>query len=352
MPRFFTALVAAVLLGLLLWPVAAVGAQSLDCTYFRYQEQAQVIYDEDPTDPNGLDADGNGIACEELPVAGDSAPLPEPGDDNDLDCVEFAFQEDAQSQLDGDPSDPFGLDPDGDGVACGRLPSILGSSAPIDTSTGDPTDPAADPILQTGDPTCADFDFREDAQAELDLDPTDPFGLDPDGNGQACDELPSVNDPTDPTDTTTGAAQTPPACRDFEFQEEAQAQLESDPTNPGNLDNDGNGIACERLPSNQDAQTPTTTAQTPPECRDFEFQEEAQAQLESDPTNPGNLDNDGNGIACERLPSNQDAQPAITTMPATGVGTTAEEHPRLGWLVLLGVVVGLAVACRPRVGSA
>jgi hypothetical protein len=34
---------------------------------------------------------------------------------------------------------------------------------------------------------CADFAFREDAQAVLDADPSDPNGLDPDQNAVACD---------------------------------------------------------------------------------------------------------------------------------------------------------------------
>ena len=38
-------------------------------------------------------------------------------------CDAFEFQEDAQQALNSDPSDPAGLDPDNDGVACESLPS-------------------------------------------------------------------------------------------------------------------------------------------------------------------------------------------------------------------------------------
>jgi micrococcal nuclease len=38
-----------------------------DCPDFQYQEDAQRVYDRDPSDPYRLDADGDGIACEELP---------------------------------------------------------------------------------------------------------------------------------------------------------------------------------------------------------------------------------------------------------------------------------------------
>jgi len=44
----------------------------------------------------------------------------------DLDCADFATQADAQAVFDRDRSDPHGLDPDGDGVACesaGPIPS-------------------------------------------------------------------------------------------------------------------------------------------------------------------------------------------------------------------------------------
>jgi hypothetical protein len=54
---------------------AGVGAKSAggdlyDCEDFQYQEDAQKVYDRDPSDPYGLDADDDGIACEDLPHAG------------------------------------------------------------------------------------------------------------------------------------------------------------------------------------------------------------------------------------------------------------------------------------------
>lgn len=53
----------------------------------------------------------------------------------DLDCKDFATQEEAQAVLDADSSDPNGLDGDGDGVACESLPSGSGSTGDY-TSTG------------------------------------------------------------------------------------------------------------------------------------------------------------------------------------------------------------------------
>ncbi len=40
----------------------------------------------------------------------------------DLNCRDFSTQVEAQAYLDQDPSDPSGLDGDGDGIACETLP--------------------------------------------------------------------------------------------------------------------------------------------------------------------------------------------------------------------------------------
>ena len=45
-------------------------------------------------------------------------------------------------------------------------------------------------VAQTDQYDCASFGSQESAQAELDRDPRDPNNLDPDGNGQACDDYP------------------------------------------------------------------------------------------------------------------------------------------------------------------
>jgi hypothetical protein len=42
-------------------------ADQYDCASFGSQESAQVELDSDPTDPNNLDSDGNGIACDNYP---------------------------------------------------------------------------------------------------------------------------------------------------------------------------------------------------------------------------------------------------------------------------------------------
>lgn len=98
----------------------------LNCSDFATQEDAQAVLDADPTDPNYLDGEGDGIPCESLPAASSSTPPSEPAPaptSGDLDCADFATQEEAQAALDADPGDPNYLDGEGDGVPCESLPS-------------------------------------------------------------------------------------------------------------------------------------------------------------------------------------------------------------------------------------
>lgn len=82
---------------------AAAGARSADtgCSGFRYREDAQKVYDADSDiphgrDPYGLDEDGDGLACEELPLRGREAPADErapvaSGQDESADGVSKTF---------------------------------------------------------------------------------------------------------------------------------------------------------------------------------------------------------------------------------------------------------------------
>ena len=67
----------------------------------------------------------------EPPAPPEPAPAPDPvpsgeppgaSPQEDLDCSDFASQAEAQAVLDADPSDPHGLDAEGDGVPCESLP--------------------------------------------------------------------------------------------------------------------------------------------------------------------------------------------------------------------------------------
>jgi hypothetical protein len=60
-PTVALALVLAALLGL----QAGAAGQGLTCASFADQAGAQMTLDQDPSDPNGLDADADGVACED-----------------------------------------------------------------------------------------------------------------------------------------------------------------------------------------------------------------------------------------------------------------------------------------------
>ena len=98
-------------------------------------------------------------------------------------CAEIPTQELAQGTLDdpnysnlGADDDELNLDPDGDGVACNNPGNLVGGEAPEEPET--PTQ---------GDLDCVDFSSQAEAQVTFDADPTDPNGLDGDGDGLACE---------------------------------------------------------------------------------------------------------------------------------------------------------------------
>lgn len=118
----------------LVFAPAALAQQDLNCSDFATQPEAQAELDADPSDPNGLDGnDNDGIACESLPSGGGTGGG---GSQGDLDCADFATQPEAQAEFDADPSDPNGLDADDDGIACEEP----GNDEPISAPTEDQYD--------------------------------------------------------------------------------------------------------------------------------------------------------------------------------------------------------------------
>ena len=170
------------------------------------------------------------------------------------------------------------------------------------------------PVGAQVDPaSCGHFEFQEDAQVALEQNPELAVSLDNDGNGIACETLPSK---------TGGPVVVDPAsCGHYETQADAQADLDAHPEFASSLDGNGNGIACDEF------QTGGPVVVDPASCGHFEFQEDAQVALEQNPELALSLDNDGNGIACEILPSKTTGgtPPETTTggtAPETTVGTT------------------------------
>lgn len=90
MSSFGTALAAVTLAaGLSLsFTAPALAQQDYDCADFATQEEAQAEYDKDPSDPHGLDADSDGIACETLTSSGETGNGGQPADTDTGDQVE------------------------------------------------------------------------------------------------------------------------------------------------------------------------------------------------------------------------------------------------------------------------
>jgi hypothetical protein len=110
----------------LIFVVPAFAQDQYDCASFGSQEAAQAEYDRDPSDPSNLDADDDGIACEEL-ASGTEEGAQGTDSSGDLDCADFATQAEAQAEFDADPSDPNGLDADNDEIACEELSGAAGA---------------------------------------------------------------------------------------------------------------------------------------------------------------------------------------------------------------------------------
>jgi hypothetical protein len=217
----------------------------LDCEDFETQEEAQATLDQDPADPNNLDPNHDGIACALLPSAEDRAAAlaDEAAAATDADtgnqtpeerraarqaarqqnqdgqatevatpavsCADFKTQAKAQAAYDKDPEGRANLDPDGNGVACEELIESNTQAEPAATAEPGkkrqgnrrnqaeepaPTEVVIDeprPVRINEDFDCVDFDFQEEAQKVYDQDPSDPYNLDPSGDGVACSSLPS-----------------------------------------------------------------------------------------------------------------------------------------------------------------
>lgn len=126
-----------------------------------------------------------------------------------------AYETDVTGSVDGDSatiSAPFGLEEEGsvtyryqgtvngatfsgtvilafsDGdQETGQFSVTRGATAPIPPEDS-PDDPPETP--PSGDVNCSDFDTQEEAQAFFEMYPGDPYGLDSDGDGVACESLP------------------------------------------------------------------------------------------------------------------------------------------------------------------
>lgn len=159
-------------------------------------------------------------------------------------------------------------------------------------------------------------------------------------------------------------------CKDFKYQEEAQAVLNANPADPHNLDGDGNGIACETLKKRGTAAAQTVTPLVPPssgakfedkDCADFPTQAAAQAELNKNPRDPHKLDGDHDGYACESRFGEPSRSGQVKVKPvggvATGGGEAGESNGGLmaigavaltGMVLLTGTAAGASLVLRRR----
>jgi hypothetical protein len=76
----------------------------------------------------------------------------------------------------------------------------------------------------------------------------------------------------------------------------SQAELERDPSDPNNLDADGDGVACETYPYGTGGGGGGDLT-----CADFATHGKVLREFAKDRTDPNNLDGDNDGRACEEL---------------------------------------------------
>jgi hypothetical protein len=335
---------------------------AVDCTGFASFEEANAYYAANPDAQAALDDDGDGTACEvffRLERRNDRAEAgarrgastevqlaQEATENEDLDCEDFDTQEDAQTVLDTDPADPNNLDPNGDGIACALLPSAadLQTADGGEAAAGETADAGDTASEQTADEgnqtreerrqarqqdrsqnqdqenaeetpavTCDDYTTAEDAQSAFDADPEGLAALDPDGNGIACEELLAAEPAPEQTQEDRRANR---RNRDADNQEEPPAEV----------------VIDEPVP----VQVPVQV-QEDIDCAEFDFQEEAQAVYNQDPSDPYNLDPSGDGFACSSLPF---STPVVTQVPRTGVGMPTDGMSNL--LAMVGALMSAA----------
>ncbi len=142
-------------------------------------EESQLLEDRG----NGI---GGGCTPPPAPEPAPSEATPQAAPDTpseDLDCADFATQEEAQAQL--LPGDPHGLDADGDGVACESISYGSPAPQPAPQQTPEPSPAPVTPSPPPPDVDCSDFPELGNPQDWYF--PGDPHRLDRDNDGLACE---------------------------------------------------------------------------------------------------------------------------------------------------------------------
>lgn len=193
---------------------------------------------------------------------------------------------------------------------------------------------------------CTDFATQRGAQALLKK--GDPFKLDKDGDGRACEtQKDKVAEDGTKLGANTGGDLD---CIDFPTQKAAQAHLRANPSDKNKLDVANNGIACEIVPvpykDRAIDRKPVTRARSSADldCEDFEYQQEAQMIYFRNESDPNELDKNGNGLACEdelpALASNR--EPVHASQPQDETNGFNPWLPLAGGLILSSATMGFA----------
>jgi hypothetical protein len=96
---------------------------SYNCPDFDYQEDAQAVLDADPSDPNGLDADNDGVACETLDSRGSDAG--DEGTEEDDSATEDEDDGAEESDVDDEVEQPAAVDAGSGGLAGSSMPIFV-----------------------------------------------------------------------------------------------------------------------------------------------------------------------------------------------------------------------------------
>ncbi len=145
-------------------PGASAQERRPTCEHFRFQSDAQATFTADPSDPFGLDGDNNGVACQAEERFG-TTPL--------VNCDDLRDHPDAQRALQGlldytrAAGDPYTVDADGNGIACDSGDGERARRADREALDGPPESGGRDREALDGPAP----DRRRDDQQELDQSP-------------------------------------------------------------------------------------------------------------------------------------------------------------------------------------
>ena len=157
----------------------------------------------------------------------------------DLDCRNFATQEEAQAYLNAHPGDPDNLDSNGDGVACETRPHLL-VGGPTTTTRTTTTTP---PVMSTTTTTALAGATTTNTTTSTTEGATTSTRATSTTTTTTAES--DSNSDSDSGDSSSGTSDNDRDCADFASQADAQAVLDADLTDPEGLDADLDGIACE-----------------------------------------------------------------------------------------------------------